>query len=237
MNVPPWAGFVADYPDDQVESGGDIQVYGGRNVALALAEIFTGLGCRRVSDIKSEGDQGWAFDVYDGGNHRFWCRVQSFHPVFWLLFDDVSGSKKGAEAYVDLWRKFGNALERDPRFRQILWRPFKAGPPDWDEVEAASDPPERTFDEEFPPTAIQPKTPKLGCSPWLAALVFIVWPIASGVTSIFYRSEGHSPFDRLGYVVIGIVLISVGFGFLYLFALGILNSWRAARAPGGSPAP
>jgi hypothetical protein len=32
MNVLPWAGFVADFPDDQIEAGGDIQVYGGRNL-------------------------------------------------------------------------------------------------------------------------------------------------------------------------------------------------------------
>src|ERR1700744_5023788 len=163
MNVPPWAGFVADLPDDQVEADGDIQVFGGRNVAVALGEIFTSLGCSHFSEPESVGDQGWAFDVYYGDRHLFWCRVQSFHPVFWLLFEDHSASRKGAIAYVELWRKFGNALEQDPRFHKVLWRPFKEGPPDWDEVEAANDPPEQTFAERFSLADFDRDAPKPGC--------------------------------------------------------------------------
>lgn len=198
MNVPPWAGFVADFPDDQVETLQDIEVYGGRNVALALGEIFVRLGCSRVSHPDPAGEQGWEFDFYYEDRHRFWCRVQSFHPVFWLLFDDVSGTKKGAFAYAELWRKFGKALEDDPRFRKILWRPFKEGPPDWDEVEAAVDPLDRTFDETFPPSEIRPKR-KLRFGGW--PFVIWVWFTLSGAGSLavgFTLPAGRARSEDIG---------------------------------------
>ena len=181
MNVPSWAGFVADFAEDEVATSGNIEVYGGRNVALALGAIFTELGCSRVSDPESAGIQGWEFDFYYAERHRYWCRVQSFHPVFWLLLDDRSGTKKGAAAYVDLWRKFGNALEKESRFHKILWRSFEEGPPEWDEVEAAVDPPGRTFDEAFPPSEISPKRKlRFGCLPFL----IWVWFTLSGAGTL-----------------------------------------------------
>src|SRR5437899_5862484 len=42
MTVKPWAGFIADLPDDAVEGGGDITLFGGRNVAVAIGDILTG---------------------------------------------------------------------------------------------------------------------------------------------------------------------------------------------------
>ena len=205
MNVPPWAGFVADFPDDQVENGLDIEIYGGRNVARALCEIFASLGCSRISEPESEGDQGWAFDLYHEGRHRFWCRVQSFHPVFWLHFEDVSGTAKGASAYVDLWRRFGNALERDRRFHKILWRPFKEGPPDWDEVEAAADPPERTFDETFPPSEINPKKPPLGCG--CLPVVIWIWFTLSGVSLLAVGLASPPGKERSEYIWEGVAML------------------------------
>ncbi|MBS0334718.1 MAG: hypothetical protein JSS35_18260 [Proteobacteria bacterium] len=207
MNVPAWAGFVADFPDDQVESSGDIQVYGGCNVAVALGEILTGLGCNRVSAPKSAGDQGWEFTAYYQGRYCVLCRVQSFHPVFWLLFEDGSASKKGASAYVELWRKFGNALERDPRFRKILWRAFKDGPPDWDEVEAASDPAERTFDEEFQASDIEPGKSRSGGCLWL--ILIWVWFLLSGVTGLFLGLNSEVRKERLEDISGGVVLIAL----------------------------
>ena len=217
MNVPPWAGFVADFPDDQIEAAGDIQVFGGRNVALALGEIFNGLGCSRVSDPESAGDQGWEFDFYYEGRHRFWCRLQSFHPVFWLLFEDVSGTKKGASAYVQLWRKFGNTLERDPRFRKILWRSFKEGPPDWDEVEAAADPPDRTFEEQFAASEISPKRSRFGY--W--RLVIWIWFTLSGAAGVavgLTLPPGKERSEDIGVGIFMLVLCSIP-ALLILFEL------------------
>ena len=229
MKVPPWAGFVADFPDDQVENTDDIQVFGGRNVAVALGEIFESLGCRRVSEPWSAGEVGWEFDFQYDARGRFWCRVQSFHPVFWLLFEDHSLSD--GEAYVELWRKFGNVLERDPRFHKILWRPFKAGPPDWDEVEAASDPPKRTFDEEFPPSTIEAKASR----PSLRPYVIGVWLMLSGAITPF-MPEHPDLFHRIGYAVSGVFLFLLG-AFFFLIGIGqrrenLLAPSRSADSPG-----
>jgi hypothetical protein len=204
MNVPPWAGFVADFPDDQVETRDRIDVYGGRNVAVALGAILLGLGCTRVSTPESAGEEGWHFDFYFEG-HCSWCRVQSFHPVFWLLFEDASGTRKGAAAYVELWRRFGNALEQDPRFHKILWRPSTEGPPDWDEVEAAADPPERTFDETFPPLEISPERPRLGCGCW--PLVIWIWFTLSGVGCLTVGLTSLPGKERTEDIGIGIFML------------------------------
>ena len=186
MNVPPWAGVVADFPDDQVEGGGDIQVYGGRNVALALGEIFATLGCSDISEPESAGEVGWEFSFNCGVGRGFWCRVQSFHPVFWLLFENRASSPKGAAAYVELWRRFGSALERDPRFHKILWRSFKEGPPDWDEVEAASDPPERTFDQIYARSEFRENAPKAGCLSVFFGIPLLFWGVIGTVQYLFF---------------------------------------------------
>jgi hypothetical protein len=203
MNVPPWAGFVADFSDDQVATADDVQVFGGRNVALAVGEILASLGCSRVSPPASAGEEGWEFSFYYEDRYRIWCRIQSFHPVFWMLFEDASASKNGAAAYAKLWRKFGNALEADPRFHKILWRSLKDGPPDWDEVEAAADPPERTFEEEYPPSEIVPKKLPLGCWP----ILVWVWFTLSGVSEIAVGMNSRNRKERVEDIAIGSILL------------------------------
>ncbi|THD62419.1 hypothetical protein [Phenylobacterium sp.] len=231
MIVPPWAGFVADFPDDQVEGGGDIQVFGGRNVAVALGEILASLGCSRVSAPKAAGEMGWEFTAYYEDRYPIFCRLQSFHPVFWLLFEDSSASKKGAVAYVALWRKFGNALEQDPRFHKILWRSFKEGPPDWDEVEATSDSPERAFEEEFPPSKIKIDKPRTSIWPYLIG----IWLTASGIAAPAAKWGSSNLFHKFGYVVFGIILFSIG-AFFLLIAINqnretLLVPWRQRKHP------
>jgi len=210
MNVLPWAGFVADFPDDQIEAGGDIQVYGGRNVAVALGEIFVGLGCSRISEPWSAGEVGWEFDFQYRDGKNFWCRVQSFHPVFWLLFEDRSISD--GQAYVELWRGLGNALERDSRFQKILWRTFKDGPPDWDEVEAASEPPTPSFDEQFPPTRIKARAQRAKVWPYIVG----VWLTMSGIGTPLYALGSHSIWRLVRYSIAGIILLIIGSFFLFI---------------------
>jgi hypothetical protein len=209
MNVLPWAGFVADFPDDQIESSGDIDVFGGRNVAVALGEIFSGLGCSQVSVPESAGDQGWEFDFYYSVRHRFWCRLQSFHPVFWLLFEGPSDSSTGAATYIELWREFGNALERDPRFSKILWRSFKEGPPDWDEVEAATEPPDRSFAEKFASVHFDQYDPKPGCLSALFGLPFIFFGSGWAISYLFvYKTQDRWEIVQtsIGFLLFGLVV-------------------------------
>jgi hypothetical protein len=172
MSVPTWAGFVAYIPDDEVATGYEIAVYGGRNVAVAVGEIFGDLGCSHASDPNYGGVVGWDLHFRYGDRHSFWCRVQSFHPIYWLLLEGPSG-KRGVTAHAELWRKFADALEQDSRFDQILWRSSKEGPPDWDEFTLTDDLPPRAILEELPHLSTKPR-PKAAGGP-LAPVVIGAW--------------------------------------------------------------
>jgi hypothetical protein len=131
MTVLSCAGFIAEFPDDTVEADGDIEVFGGRNVAVALGEMLKELGSDNVSVPIYDGENGWVFNFDYGRRHSFWCQITSLHPAFWLLFEKSRSSK---EAYEEIWRKLAAALEQDPRFRCIIWRPQTDGPPEEDEI-------------------------------------------------------------------------------------------------------
>jgi hypothetical protein len=173
MSVPPWAGLVANFPDDQVATADEILVYGGRNVAIALGELLAGLGCTNVAAPWDVSDVGWEFDFNYKGRHSFLCRVQSFHPIFWLLFEDHSSRgdrRRSPDAHFELWQKFTSALEQDPRFDQILWRTSKEGPPDWDEFTVPDHLRERSVVEELPPRPTKPR-PKAAGGPLAPAII------------------------------------------------------------------
>ena len=136
MRAKPWAVFRTDLPDDQVEKVHEIVVYGGRNVAAALGEIFTSLGCE-VAEPYSVAEQGWEFLVFHRGRSKFSCRVSSFHPAFRLLFEEVSLVPKvfrNRGAYAELAQSLAAALEKDPRFHDITWWTWEEGPPELDDV-------------------------------------------------------------------------------------------------------
>ena len=62
MRVLSRAGFIAEFPDDTVEVGGDIEVFGGRNVAVALGDMLKELGSDGVSAPIYDGENGWVFN-------------------------------------------------------------------------------------------------------------------------------------------------------------------------------
>jgi hypothetical protein len=203
VRVKPWAGFIADFPDDQVEEGGEITLFGGRNVAEAIGEILTGLGCR-VSAPEYADLHGWDFDVYDR-NFRFTCQVTSFHPAFHLLFEDPASARgpgrKSAQAYAELAVKLSAALKRDPRFRHLQWRAFEDGPPEPDEIGSRKRRPAGASD------VIDPKgvdrTRGVGC------LVFALVVIAAGIAGLVMWWTGPRGSD-LEDLFSGVVLIIVG---------------------------
>ncbi len=131
MTVLPWAGFIAEFPDDQVEEEGDIAVFGGRNVAFALGDILKEIGCENVSPPRYDGENGWVFNLDYGRGHSFFCQITSLHPAFWLLF---KGSHRRNLVYEEIWRKFADALEHDRRFHSVVWRSEDDGPPGQDEI-------------------------------------------------------------------------------------------------------
>lgn len=140
MRVRPWAGFIADFPDDQVEEGRNIVLFGGRNVATALGEILTGLGCE-VSPPEYAELHGWEFDLSYKGR-RFWCQVTSFHPAFHLFFDDAAVTRgaraRNAAIHAELAESLDRALRKDPRFHRLTWRAKQDGPPEPDEIATAA---------------------------------------------------------------------------------------------------
>ena len=212
MSVPPWAGFVAHVPDDQVETRDHIEVYGGRNMAVALGEIFASLGCTNVSEPWSAGEVGWEFDFDYRGRNSFWCRVQSFHPIFWLLLEGPS-SRSELRSYpgvhFQLWQKFANALEQDPRFDQIFWRTRDQGPPDWDEFTVTDDLPPRAILEELPLIPAKPRAQAAGGP--LAPVIIGAWCALTVVVLALVENTAHgakeAPVFAIVALLIGLVIV------------------------------
>jgi hypothetical protein len=197
MSAPSCAGFIAEFPDDQVEEDGDIRVFGGRNVALALGEILQDLGCDKVSSPIYDGENGWVFTLEYSRRRSFWCQVTSIYPAYWLLFES---SRSDTRAYNEIWLKFSTALERDPRFHNIIWRSKEDGPP---EIEEIGDDQIRAVVLDIPPEPVpqqyRPPKPK----PWR-----------------FTRA--HHAFG----IVVG-VAYSVPFALAFCVMLVVLGAWWA----------
>jgi hypothetical protein len=223
MSVPTWAGFVAYLPDDEVATDYEIAVYGGREMATAMGEIFAGLGCSHVSEPDYGGEVGWDFHFRYCDRHSFWCRVQSFHPIYWLLLEGPSGKREMA-AHAELWRKFADALDQDPRFDQIRWRAFKEGPPDWDEFILTDDLPPRAILEELPHIPTTPRRKAVG-GPF-APVIIGAWCGLVVVTLALIEKIAPTAKTLPGFafatLLVGLVI-----------ALRMID-WRRERKPGSS---
>ncbi|HEY3950261.1 hypothetical protein [Phenylobacterium sp.] len=226
MSVPTWAGFVTYLPDDEVATGDEIGVYGGRNVALAMSEIFASLGCSRISDPDYGGEMGWDFRFRYGGRHSFWCRVQSFHPIYWLLLEGP-GRNGEVPAHLELWRKFAGVLEQDSRFDQVIWRPFKEGPPDWDEFTLSDDLPPRRVLEELPARPAKPR-PKAAGSPLTPRIVGAWFVLLVGVL-FFIDNNVHGTKAQTEFTSLAIAGLLIG------LAVALLMSDRLRKRESQSP--
>lgn len=222
MSVPTWAGFVAYIPGDEVATSYEIAVYGGRNVAVAVGEIFADLGCSHITAPDYGGEVGWDFRFRYGDRHSFWCRVQSFHPIYWLLLEGPSG-KRGVTVNAELQRRFADALERDSRFDQILWRSLKEGPPDWDEFTVTDDLPERTFLEELPLLPGKRRGRNAAGEPF-ASVIIGVWCALTVVVLAVLENTIHDAKARNEYITLAIVTLIVGLA-IVLRAI----DWRRER--------
>ena len=218
MKVKPWALFRADLPDDQVEKHHDIVVYGGRNVALALGEIFTSLGCEVAKPYSLE-EQGWEFLVSDRGRNKFSCRVCSFHPAFRLLFEEVSLVPKvfrNRAAYADLARSLAAALEDDSRFHDITWWTWEEGPPEPDEI--SSVPSNPTWDEGSSGAIKPTKYVRRGSGYGWFTLAFLIFAVAALALRAWLWNAGL-PLEekeqelKFALVALGIGTLALGAGF------------------------
>jgi hypothetical protein len=209
MRVKPWIAFTTDLPDDQVEDGHDIVVFGGRNVAVAIGEVFTKLGCK-VAEPYSAEEQGWEFLLSYRGRNKFWCRVSSFHPTFHMLFEELSLRPKALRntaAYAELAQSFAAALGKDSRFRDITWWTFEEGPPEPDDIGSVR---AGKGGSEDPRSPISVAGRRVFVPAWIW-LILGVWILLTAVTVLQYwfsrfRSGDPAPND----LAAGLFMLSVG---------------------------
>jgi len=210
MSVKPWVAFTTNLADDQVENGQEIFVLGGRNVAVAIGEVFTRLGCQ-ASPPESAGELGWEFDLLYKGSHPFWCRVTSFYPSFHLLFEGAPTlltAKKNAAAHAELAERFAAALRDDPRFQHVSWWSLKDGPPEPEDVTSAAantGKPRKSADPIDHDSRAEGR-PAWGC------LALAIWVLLSGVAGavmavmgLIHASLGEMLFSSAMLIFVGFV--------------------------------
>ena len=121
MKVRTLATFTSDLPDDFIEKDGEVVQYGGKSVAEAIGEMLRRLGCQ-VGPPEYAQEHGWHLYV-DAQKRSVWCQVQDIGDEYvfdirdktWRLFG------KNHPAYVEVLRRLGEELARDPRFHNVLW--------------------------------------------------------------------------------------------------------------------
>jgi len=123
-NFEHWVRFKTTLPDDTIDDGERIVVFGGQNVRDAICEIMIGIGCS-ISKKWHESEQGWhALGSYRSND--FWIQVQSIEEIImcfessrvWRLFPKY---KYSATDYPEFMEKFSTAFRADPRFHDIRW--------------------------------------------------------------------------------------------------------------------
>jgi hypothetical protein len=144
LKVRPLAICTADFPNDSVETedGKGFLDHGGRNVAEAVAEILSRLGCT-ISAPENAAEYGWRFGWAFGGQ-TFFCQVSSIPPEYYLHFDGVSFrrnvSPKSRPAHAEIMTALNAELARDERFHDVLWYPCVGGVVRLEDEAAATSP-------------------------------------------------------------------------------------------------
>jgi len=123
VKVRPDALFLFDFPDDTIEDGRDIVVFGGRGVTDAIAQMIRRLGYQ-ASAPQDEDFKGWSLDVSDQSS-EFWLRFSDLGSEGSLVTADRTFPRWlwpwPRRAYVDFLLKLDAELRRDGRFRDIKW--------------------------------------------------------------------------------------------------------------------
>jgi hypothetical protein len=120
-----WAVFRADaFPDDCIEDDLDIIRFPGLNIAEALTDILSAIGCSDIEKPSEEGEHGWHVHFRSDGK-PFFCQVSRIEPETLLLFEKSYGSEgwfyKGLPRFPPLLEKIKTAIAQDDRFRDLQW--------------------------------------------------------------------------------------------------------------------
>jgi hypothetical protein len=111
------AKIGTNFPADAVQENGKIIQWGGRAVAMAIAEILRRLGAE-VSEPISAVEQGWRLDIRYGGVSVRW-QVEDGGGFVYLDMDDRLVAERSE--YVELVVQSNAELRSDPRFHNIRW--------------------------------------------------------------------------------------------------------------------
>lgn len=125
MNFKSYTEFTADFPDDQVEDDDGIVIFGGRNVAEAVAEIIRS-GGYDVAPPDYMDEHGWDLNVYVNGK-RIWLELQAIGPEEIILQTEamVGFFRRlfGVDLtyYAEFLTKLNEGLRQHPRFSSVGW--------------------------------------------------------------------------------------------------------------------
>ena len=79
------AEIGTNFPDDMVEVDGDVVLWGGRNVTVAIGEILTRFGAEVSKPVLE--DCGWALSISYKGREP-WCLVQDAGGFIYFIMKD-----------------------------------------------------------------------------------------------------------------------------------------------------
>jgi len=125
VKVYPYAEFDADFPDDQVDEGGHVKFFPGRNVAEAIAEILrrTGLNPAEPEHLDVH---GWGFHT-KFKKHSMWIQLSTSEDAHFYMYTWNSSSfidrltKAAKMIHPEFLIVLSRELNADPRFHGITW--------------------------------------------------------------------------------------------------------------------
>jgi hypothetical protein len=118
------AEFTADFPDDQVDDGEEIVVFGGRGVAEAVTEILRRLDYEVFPPVHVP-PYGWRLGVSVGPG-RFMIQISDLGDCYVMPVVDRSPAlarifNRTRRVHLELLTGLHREILRDGRFHDVKW--------------------------------------------------------------------------------------------------------------------